>query len=99
MRMEIHEFPNGGTMTDLIKQLVKYRAVRINFNYNPSRHGVETLAKRAQIDIKNKLKHPVREVKFFQHNKPEREFDSWVFTLSVPSNNMEAKHFLSESFM
>lgn len=92
--MEIHDFV-GPTMTHLAEELVEHRAVRINFNYSPSRYNVEDIAKRAFRTIKYTLKQPVQEVKFFQHNKEGRQFDSWVYTLSAPSNNMEAKHLLS----
>lgn len=96
--MNIHEFV-GPTVTHLAEELVQYKAVRINFNYNPSKYNVEDIAKRAYLEIKNKLKQPVKEVKLFQLNNPNREYDSWVYTLSAPSNNREAKHYLSDSFV
>jgi hypothetical protein len=94
MSFKIHDFV-GQTMTHLAEELIEHRAVRIKFKYNPSRHGIETLAKKVEKDIRLRMKHPVKEIKFFQNNQPDWDFDCWTFTVSAPSNNMEAKHLLS----
>jgi 23S rRNA G2445 N2-methylase RlmL len=89
----------GVTITDLAKELIEHRAVRVHFQYRPSRYNVEDVAKRVKEAVQYKFKKTIHQVKFFQLNEPDREFDSWVFTYSAPSNNLEAKHYLSDTFM